>query len=97
MTLANTMMQEAVPDQLRGRVSGIYLMSASGVMSFGNLGAGYLAERFGSAPVLGVPALLFVVLLLVISGMRPSLRRLYRAGTFATEPATSLQPLTPAD
>jgi MFS family permease len=97
MTLANTMMQEAVPDQLRGRVSGIYLMSASGVMSFGNLGAGYLAERFGSAPVLGVPALLFVVLLLVISGMRPSLRRLYRAGTLATEPATKLQPLTPAD
>ena len=65
MTLANTMMQEAVPDQLRGRVSGIYLMSASGVMSFGNLGAGYLAARFGSAPVLGWPALLFILLLVI--------------------------------
>ena len=97
MTLANTMMQEAVPDQLRGRVSGIYLMSASGVMSFGNLGAGYLAANIGSAPVLGFPALLFIVLLLVISGVRPSLRHLYRAGTFAAEPAGSLSPLTPAD
>jgi MFS family permease len=97
MTLANTMMQEAVPDQLRGRVSGIYLMSASGVMSFGNLGAGYLAANFGSAPVLGLPALLFIVLLVVISGVRPSLRRLYRAGTFAAEPGASLPPLTPAD
>lgn len=97
MTLANTMMQEAVPDQLRGRVSGIYLMSASGVMSFGNLGAGYLAASVGSALVLGVPALLFVVLLIVISGVRPSLRRLYRAGTFATERTGSLPPLTPAD
>ena len=97
MTLANTMMQEAVPDQLRGRVSGIYLMSASGVMSFGNLGAGYLAASFGSAPVLGLPALLFIVLLIVISGVRPSLRRLYRAGTFATERTGSLPPLTPAD
>lgn len=97
MTLANTMMQEAVPDRLRGRVSGIYLMSASGVMSFGNLGAGYLAARYGSAPVLGWPALLFVVLLLVISGVRPALRRLYRAGTFATERTGSAAPLTLAD
>lgn len=97
MTLANTMMQEAVPDQLRGRVSGIYLMSASGVMSFGNLGAGYLAARFGSAPVLGWPALLFVVLLILISTVRPALRHLYRTGTFATELAGSASPLTIAD
>jgi MFS family permease len=97
MTLANTMMQEAVPDQLRGRVSGIYLMSANGVMSFGNLGAGYLAARYGSLPVLGWPALLFVVLLLGISSVRPALRHLYRTGTFATEPTGRTLPLPLAD
>ncbi len=80
MTLANTMMQEAVPDHLRGRISGIFLMSASGVMSFGNLGMGYLAARIGAPLALGPPALLFIVLLLVISGARPVLRRLYREG-----------------
>jgi len=85
MTLANTMMQEVVPDHLRGRISGLFLMSASGVMSFGNLGAGFLAARYGSAPVLGLPALLFILLLLVISGVRPALRHLYRRGTLATD------------
>lgn len=84
MTLANTMMQEAVPDYLRGRISGIFLMSASGVMSFGNLGMGYLAARVGAPLALGPPALLFIVLLLVISGVRPVLRRLYREGMLPT-------------
>jgi len=74
------MMQEAVPDHLRGRISGIFLMSASGVMSFGNLGMGYLAARIGAPLALGPPALLFIALLLVISGLRPVLRRLYREG-----------------
>jgi len=73
-------MQEAVPDHLRGRISGIFLMSASGVMSFGNLGMGYLAARIGAPRALGPPALLFIALLLVISGVRPVLRRLYRDG-----------------
>lgn len=80
MTIANTMMQEAVPDYLRGRISGIFLMSASGVMSFGNLGMGYLAARIGAPLALGPPALLFIVLLLILSGLRPVLRRLYRDG-----------------
>jgi MFS family permease len=80
MTISNTMMQEAVPDRLRGRISGIFLMSASGVMSFGNLGMGYLAARVGAPLALGPPALLFIVLLLVISGLRPVLRHLYRDG-----------------
>jgi MFS family permease len=80
MTITNTMMQEAVPDQLRGRISGIFLMSASGVMSFGNLGMGYLAARVGAPLALGPPALLFIVLLLVISALRPVLRHLYRDG-----------------
>jgi MFS family permease len=97
MTLANTMMQEAVPDQLRGRVSGIYLMSASGVMSFGNLGAGYLSARFGSAPVLGFPALLFIGLLLGISGVRPVLRHLYRTGMFPIEAVADPVPVWATD
>jgi hypothetical protein len=80
MTIANTMMQEAVPDYLRGRISGIFLMSASGVMSFGNLGMGYLAARIGAPLALGPPALLFIVLLLIISGLQPVLRHLYRDG-----------------
>ncbi len=90
MTLAITLVQEAVPDALRGRVTGIFIMSAGGIMSFGNLANGYLAGRFGASPVLGLPAVLFVFLVLLISALRPTLRRLYEQGTL---PADRLAPV----
>jgi MFS family permease len=80
MTLAITLVQEAVPDALRGRVTGLFIMSAGGIMSFGNLANGYLAGRFGASPVLGLPAVAFVILVLLISALRPTLRRLYEEG-----------------
>lgn len=89
MTLALTLVQEAVPDALRGRVTGIFIMSAGGIMSFGNLANGYLAGRFGASPVLGMPAVLFVVLVLLISALRPALRRLYDEGAL---PPDGLEP-----
>jgi MFS family permease len=90
MTLAITLVQEAVPDVLRGRVTGLFIMSAGGIMSFGNLANGYLAGRFGASPVLGLPAVAFVVLVLLISGLRPALRRLYEEGRL---PADRLDPV----
>ncbi len=90
MTLAITLVQEAVPDALRGRVTGIFIMSAGGIMSFGNLANGYLAGRFGASPVLGLPALLFVALVLLISALRPALRRLYEEGTLPADRLESL-------
>jgi MFS family permease len=90
MTLAITLVQEAVPDALRGRVTGLFIMSAGGIMSFGNLANGYLAGRFGASPVLGLPAVVFVILVLLISGLRPALRRLYEEGRL---PADRLDPV----
>jgi MFS family permease len=87
MTLATTLVQEATPDAIRGRVTGIFLMSAGGIMSFGNLGNGYLAEHYGAGPILGFPAIIFVALLLVISGMRPALKRVYRVGSLPSAQA----------
>lgn len=89
MALANTLVQEVVPDRLRGRVSSAYLMVTGGIMSFANLGGGYLADRVGAGTVLVVPALAFVVLLLVISGIRPNLRQIYRTGTLEAVPAAA--------
>lgn len=81
MTLTMTLVQESVPDALRGRVTGLFLMSAGGVMSFANLGHGYLADRFGALPVLAIPALTFVVIVVTISALHTQLRRIYREGT----------------
>lgn len=83
MALGNTLVQEVVPDRLRGRVSGAYLMAGGGSMSIGNLIAGPAADRFGVQVVLLAPALLFLVAMVALSGFGPGLRRLYRTGTLA--------------
>lgn len=87
MTLATTLVQEVTPDGLRGRVTGIYLMSAGGIMSFSNLGNGYLSGHIGAAPVLGAPGFAFVMLLLGITLARPALRALFRQGMIPREAA----------
>lgn len=81
MTLCFTLVQEAAPDHLRGRANGIMLMAAGGIMSFANLGNGYLAGQFGVVPVLGLPAIVFLAAFLLLSLGRPALRRIYRDGT----------------
>jgi len=86
MALANTLVQEAVPDALRGRVSAAFLMGTGGVMSIANLVVGEMADRAGIGAVLLVPALLFITALLALSGVVPGLRRLYGTGSLPTMP-----------
>jgi MFS family permease len=85
MTLAMTFVQEALPNALRGRVGGLFLMSAGGVMSLCNLANGYLADRYGSALILGVPAAVFIALFVALGAVRPTLRRLYGEGRLPIE------------
>ena len=89
MALGNTLVQQIVPDHLRGRVSSAYLMAGGGAMSIGNLVAGPLADSFGVQQVLLIPALLFLVIMVVLSGLGPGLRRLYRTGTLTVESPTA--------
>ncbi len=48
-SLANTLIQLSVPDELRGRVMSLYSMTNQGMMRLGGLQAGLLADRW-SAP-----------------------------------------------
>ncbi len=81
MTLSNTLVQEAVPDAIRGRVTSIFLMSAGGVMSFGNLANGTIADYLGVWPVLVLPGIAYIIILLAVSAAQPALRSVYREGT----------------
>ncbi len=95
MALGNTLVQEVVPDRLRGRVSGAYLMAGGGTMAIGNLIAGPAADRFGVEVVLLAPALVFIAALVALSGFGPGLRRLYRTGTLTeAQRVTSSQPVS---
>ena len=45
-TTTSTLIQVLVPPRLRGRVSSLYVLTSLGVIPFGNLFAGLVAERF---------------------------------------------------
>jgi len=48
MGASNTLIQSMVPDELRGRVMGVYSMVFIGMAPFGGLLAGIVADRFGA-------------------------------------------------
>lgn len=79
MSLTNAFLQTATPDRYRGRVLSLYLMIGGGVMAFGNLGAGYLGDRWGTLPVLLLPAVAFTAIVAVSLG-GATLRSIYRRG-----------------
>ncbi|HYM21312.1 MAG TPA: MFS transporter [Candidatus Kapabacteria bacterium] len=60
--VANTTIQKFVPDELRGRVMGIYSLAFAGLFPFGSLLAGYLAHNYNVGVALWVDAtVLFIV------------------------------------
>jgi MFS family permease len=85
MALTNATLQTITPDRYRGRVLSLFLMIGGGVMAFGNLAAGYLADRWGTLPVLLIPALAFVAVMLA-STVGSTLRGVYRLRALPAAP-----------
>jgi MFS family permease len=79
MALSAMLLQEVIPDAMRGRVMSLYLMSAGGIMAVANLGFASLADRWGAPILFLVPGTVFVAIVLGSLGT-PHLRRLYRTG-----------------
>ena len=57
MASANTLIQTIVPDHLRGRVMSVHVMMFMGMMPFGSLVAGSVAEKLGAPLTVGIGAL----------------------------------------
>ncbi len=76
---ANSTIQRFVPDELRGRVMGIYSLSFAGLFPFGSLLAGFLAHSYSVGVSMWVDAaVLFVVASLTFHFVRklPSLSQI---------------------
>ncbi|MCA9831128.1 MAG: MFS transporter [Dehalococcoidia bacterium] len=89
MALASIIIQDVVPDEVRGRVMSLNAMSAGGIMAMANLGFGALADRIGAPTLFLIPALAFlaiVALTLLIGG---HYRRIYRTGHARIAPAAA--------
>ena len=74
-SITSATMQSILPDGIRGRVSGIYIMTF-GAMPLGNLTAGVISENMG-APVATMTACgVIVIVATVLMVLFPSIRRL---------------------
>jgi MFS family permease len=82
----NTLIQILVPARLRGRIMSLYILTSLGVIPFGNLLAGLVAQSFGPTVALAGGGLVTLVAVAAVALAFPALRRL-RAETFVARPA----------
>lgn len=80
MAVTAVLLQEVVPDDVRGRVMSLYLMAAGGIMAFANLGFGTLADALNAPLLFLVPGAVFVGIVLGTRINGGPLRRVYRTG-----------------
>jgi MFS family permease len=79
MIASQTLTQTLVPEQLRGRVMSLYSMISVGVLPFGSLFSGSLAERFGVNHAFQVDAAMCAVAATYFAIRLPKLRASARA------------------
>jgi MFS family permease len=73
---SNAMVQTQVPDELRGRVMGIYTLVFFGTMPIGSLIAGNLAEQFGAPLTVTINAAILLLFSLFTYWRKPQLRKI---------------------
>ncbi len=76
MANGNTILQSTVPGELRGRVLSIWTLCNMGLVPFGSIQAGAVAENFGAPAALGVGAIVCFVFVALIATFRPQMWQL---------------------
>jgi len=76
IALINTLLQINVPDKFRGRIMSIFMITFAGVMPFGNLISGSLAQALGVSRALFFCGMTCLVLFAMINLSFSKLRRL---------------------
>ena len=80
MGASNTLIQSMVPDQLRGRVMGVYSMMIMGMAPFGGLLAGLVADRLGAPATVAIGGVICLISAGIfwtqLAGIRVHIRRI---------------------
>jgi MFS family permease len=74
--LGNTLLQQLVHDEMRGRVMSMFILSFIGTMPVGSFISGAAADRFGPRPVLAACGLVILLFGLAVASRNPSLREM---------------------
>jgi len=76
LALINTILQTKVPDEFRGRVMGVYMLTFAGILPFGNLIAGGLAHIYGVAYAVALSGITCCIFFVIVNIMYPGLRNI---------------------
>ena len=76
MTITHAIIQSIVPDEIRGRISGVYSVHVGGSMALANLTNGGIADLLNAPLVVAAGGIIFIVLITSSVGLAP-LRRIY--------------------
>jgi MFS family permease len=74
--LANTLLQFVTPDELRGRVMGVYTMTFQAMFRLGGLQAGFVADWIGAPLSVGIGAAMSLAYGLFVAVRYPKVRQL---------------------
>ena len=77
VSLTNTLLQQLVSDEMRGRVMSMFVLSFIGAMPIGNLIAGTASEQFGAPRTLAVGGMIIALFIVVVTVRNKPLRELY--------------------
>jgi MFS family permease len=85
--LRSSMLQTAAPDEMRGRMQGVFIVVVAGGPRLGDLRAGVLASSFGVATAMVSGGVVIVVAMALVAVVVPSFWhfRASRAGRYAEE------------
>lgn len=76
IALINTILQTIVPDEFRGRVMSVFMLTFAGLMPFGNLLAGTLSEMLGVSLVVTASGIICTSFFIIIAFVYPQIRNL---------------------
>ena len=76
VAVVNTLLQQLVTDEMRGRVMSMFILSFIGTMPIGNLIAGAAAERFGAPRTLAAGGLFIALFVAIVTLKDRRLREL---------------------
>jgi MFS family permease len=76
MNIANSLVQTLAPDNLRGRVMGVYTLTFFGLIPIGSLLMGTMAEHLGEAETILICSIVTLTVSLIVFFFVPSIKKL---------------------
>jgi len=76
IALINTILQTKVPDEFRGRVMSVFMLTFAGTMPFGNLISGSIAQLLGVSFTVFLSGMICIVFFVVINAIYPDIKKI---------------------